>query len=152
MNGEPNVFCVVVEGDSSDDDYTGVTKRVTPTGAEYRIVGPLADALRRHDDNWDSAFQRAYGEALNIRAEVPFEFLNAPAGEVDMETYEAVRAMAQEITRLRVLNTEQEAMLLNQAKTIKKMQAEIDALRLAHDRYRRLWEDLRRRRGEMINP
>ena len=101
MNGEPNVFCVVVEGDSSDDDYTGVTKRVTPTGAEYRIVGPLADALRRHDDSLDSAFERAYGEALNIRAEVPFEFLNAPAGEVDMETYEAVRAMAQEIARLR---------------------------------------------------
>ena len=38
MNGEPNVFCVVVEGDSSDDDYTGVTKRVTPTGARMRTA------------------------------------------------------------------------------------------------------------------
>ena len=101
MSELPTIFVVTVEGDHSDDDYTGVTKRITSTGAEYRIVGPLADALRRHDDNLDSAFQRAYGEALNIRAEVPFEFLNAPAGEVDMETYEAVRAMAQEIKRLR---------------------------------------------------
>ena len=101
MSEFPTMFVVTVEGNHSDDDYTGVTKRITSTGAEYRIVGPLADALRRHDDNLDSAFQRAYGEALNIRAEVPFEFLNAPAGDVDMETYEAVRAMAQEIARLR---------------------------------------------------
>lgn len=53
---------------------------------------------------------------------------------------------ADEITRLRTLNAEKEAMLLNQAKTIKEMQAENDALRLERGRYRRLWEDLRRTR------
>ena len=57
-----------------------------------------------------------------------------------------------EVCRLRAENAEKETMLLNQATTIKEMQAENESLRLAHDRYRRLWEDLRRRRGEMINP
>jgi hypothetical protein len=67
MSKLPTMFVVTVEGDHSDDDYTGVTKRITSTGAEYRIVGPLADALRRHDDSLYSAFQRAYGEATSIR-------------------------------------------------------------------------------------
>ena len=54
---------------------------------------------------------------------------------------------AMEIERLRAENSEKETMLLNQAKTIKEMQAEIDTLRLARGRYRRLWEDLRRTRS-----
>ena len=40
-------------------------------------------------------------------------------------------AVADEITRLRAENAEKETMLLNQAKTIKEMQAEIEALREA---------------------
>ena len=52
-----------------------------------------------------------------------------------------------EVCRLRAENAEKETMLLNQAKTIKEMQAEIDTLRRSRDRYRRQWEDLRRARA-----
>jgi len=47
------MYVVKVDGDTTDADYTGVSKRTTATGAEYKIVGVLAEILRRNETkNW----------------------------------------------------------------------------------------------------
>ena len=97
----PVMYVVFVEGDTSEPDYIGVTKSITPIGAEYRIVGPLANAMKKAEDNLIDAYHRAYGEVLNIRAEVPDGFLFVADDGTGIETYEAVRDMAKEIERLR---------------------------------------------------
>lgn len=94
MSGEPNVFCVVVEGDSSDDDYTGVTKRVTPTGAEYRIVGPLAAAIARALDEAKAEGKRKEREQCAKIAELFLlsEVYGTAAQDVSFWVSDAIRA------------------------------------------------------------
>ena len=46
------MYVVRIDGDDSDPDYTGVTKIATATGYEWRIVGPLAEALKHREDEW----------------------------------------------------------------------------------------------------
>jgi hypothetical protein len=50
MTDYPTTYVVTVDGDTSDPDYTGVTKRITATGAQYQIVGPLAAAIKSSAD------------------------------------------------------------------------------------------------------
>lgn len=78
MTTLPTMYVFTVEGDTTDADYTGVTKRVTATGAEYRIVGPLAEVLKKLDDNLTREFDNQSAECL-----------------------QAAGAMADEIKRLR---------------------------------------------------
>jgi hypothetical protein len=99
----PVLYVVNVEGDTGDADYTGVTKRITARGAEYRIVGALAEALKRSEDGLTAAFNNQYTDCLAIRSEVPGYFLIDASDGSDIETYEAVRGMAVEIQRLRAL-------------------------------------------------
>jgi hypothetical protein len=46
----PIMYVITVDGDKSEPDYTGVTKRITATGAQYQIVGPLAEAIKSRAD------------------------------------------------------------------------------------------------------
>jgi hypothetical protein len=57
--------------------------------------------LRTTETNLESDCTRIYGEMVEIRNEVPNDFLLVPPDGGDVKTYEAVRAMAVEITRLR---------------------------------------------------
>lgn len=52
MSDLPTMYVVRIDGDDSDPDYTGVSKIATATGYEWRIVGPLAEALRRTEDGY----------------------------------------------------------------------------------------------------
>jgi hypothetical protein len=100
----PVMYVITVDGDKSDPDYTGVTKRITATGAQYQIVGPLAEALKgveeQRDPAW-SAHERLYGVFIGVRNEIPGYFLIDAEDGANIETNEAVRSMAQEIKRLR---------------------------------------------------
>ena len=58
MTNLPTMYVITIDGDKSDADYTGVSKRITLTGAEYKIVGPLAEALRRAETEWSKLPQK----------------------------------------------------------------------------------------------
>jgi hypothetical protein len=53
MANLPTMYVIFVDGDTSGSKYTGVSKRTTAKGAEYKIVGVLAEILRRTETkNW----------------------------------------------------------------------------------------------------
>ncbi len=62
----PVMYVITVDGDKSETDYTGVTKRITATGAQYQIVGPLAEAIKSSADE----IERLRKERDEARAQV----------------------------------------------------------------------------------
>ena len=60
------VYVVRVDGDTSDADNLFVSKRITGTGAEYRLTGPLAKAIEA---------------AINTGARINAEYTHLPIKE-----------------------------------------------------------------------
>ena len=72
MTDIPLMYVVTCDGDTSDADYLGVSKSLTATGSQYRIVGPLAKA-------WASALMAERKRALE-EAAVTCENIYSPDG------------------------------------------------------------------------
>ena len=106
---------------------------------------PCCTHLPRHDprrrdqmtepSEWAMEKARIVYDALETTREC---FVGTPAEHRD------IAALARALDEARALNTEQEAMLLNQAKTIKEMQAEIEALREALKPFADMCADIER--------
>jgi hypothetical protein len=45
MSELPIMYVLDIDGDTTDADYIGVSKKITATGARYTIVGPIAQHL-----------------------------------------------------------------------------------------------------------
>jgi hypothetical protein len=46
MSEDVHVYSFFMEGDETSHRYTGVHKKITATGAEWNVTGPLAKAIR----------------------------------------------------------------------------------------------------------
>ena len=68
--GLPVMYTIHINGDNSDADYTGVSKIATLTGYEWRIVGPLAEALKRHEDTYRDKIAALEADAIAARKQV----------------------------------------------------------------------------------
>ncbi len=64
------MYVVHIDGDDSDPDDTGVAKIAKSTGYEWRIVGPLAEALKRHEDSYRDRIAALEADARAARRRV----------------------------------------------------------------------------------
>lgn len=88
MTDFETVYVIRIDGDTTDADYTGVSKTITATGAEWRVAGPLAKALKNFEDalkNELDKYKNGYKGAC---------YACEPVGELNLKQRDTIDALA----------------------------------------------------------